>query len=282
MTRNLQRRVIIVLGGSKGIGLATARAAAEAGAHVVVGGPYAPNGSALKGIEDRVRYHAADVTDLRSLEELRRETCARFGHIDVVVNCAATLAPGPFASQGIDVIRRQFDVNAVGTVYVTKVFLPLFKAQLSGHFIHLASLGGIVPLPYSAVYAATKFAVRGFCLSIAPEVAPFGIDVTVVCPDSVATDQLLTEATGDGAPLSFASRPMAPSMVADAILDVIRKPRREVCIPGRKTLPAKLAGASGLVYKLAYPLLTAIGTRARDRWAKGAIRERVRVDGVRS
>jgi len=274
MTRSIAGRVIVVLGGSKGIGLATVRLAAESGALVLIGAPLAPNDDALDGVHDRVSFRYADVTDLRSLDALRREAVDRFGQIDAVVNCAGILEPGDFSSLGIDAIRRQFDVNAIGTAYVTKVFLPHFKAHLAGHFLHLASLGGIVPLPYSATYAATKFAVRGFCLSLAPEVEPFGVNVTVVCPDSVATDQLLVEARGDGAPLSFASKPMSATIVAKAILAAIRQPRREVCVPGRQSWPAKLAGGSNLIYRLAYPILTAVGIRARARWARVGMRER--------
>jgi NAD(P)-dependent dehydrogenase (short-subunit alcohol dehydrogenase family) len=264
--RRLAERVIVVLGGGSGIGAATARLAAHAGARVVV----ADRRSALRRTPSAGHcpiVRRADVTDAATLIHLRDEVAALHGRIDAVVNCAAILDPGPVATLSWESIRRQFEVNALGTALVSTVFLPLFLTQRSGHLVLVSSLGGITPLPESAAYSATKFAVRGWGLALAEEVKPFGIEVTVVCPDSTDTPQLLIEAQGGGAPLSFTSKPMTPEKVARAILSAIMRPRRELCIPGRRGWLCKLAGASQLVFRLAYPLLRSSGIRARARFA---------------
>jgi short-subunit dehydrogenase len=208
-----------------------------------------------------------DVTDADALAALRDEVAARHGRVDAVVNCAAILEPGPVATLSWEAVRRQFEVNALGTALASMVFLPLFREQRSGHLLLVSSLGGIIPLPESAAYSATKFAVRGWGLALAQEVAADGIDVTVVCPDSTDTAQLLIEARGGGAPLSFTSAPMPPERVARAILRAIVRPRREVCVPALRGWLSKLAGASPLLFRIAYPLLRISGIRARSRFA---------------
>jgi short-subunit dehydrogenase len=216
-----------------------------------------------------------DVTDAEALTALRDEVAARYGRIDAVVNCAAILEPGSVATLSFAAVRRQFEVNALGTALASAVFLQQFRAQRAGHLLLVSSLGGITPLPGSATYSATKFAVRGWGLALAQEAAPEGIDVTVVCPDSTDTAQLTIEARGGGAPLSFTSSPMRPERVARAILGAIERPRREVCVPWYRGWMCKLAGAFPLLFRLAYPLLHAIGIRARKRFAEG---RRVAVD----
>jgi short-subunit dehydrogenase len=272
--RDLHERVIVVLGGAKGIGAVTAQLALQAGARVAVADRNAPVPGTFRRIGGPM-VRQVDVTDADALAALRDEVAARHGRIDAVVNCAAVIEPGPVATLPWDAIRRQFEVNAMGTALASTVFLPQFREQRSGHLLLVSSLGGITPLPESAAYSATKFAVRGWGLALAQEVKADGVDVTVVCPDSTDTAQLLIEARGGGTPLSFTSSPMPPERVARAILSAIARPRREVCVPGHRGWLCKLAGASPLVFRLVYPLLRAAGIRARARYATGAPRRDV-------
>ncbi len=265
-TRSLDGRVVVILGGAGGIGAATAVAAAKTGACVVVA-----DVRALPATVAGISFEWVDVTDFDSLTQLRGRVLERFGQVDAVINCAAIIEPGGFDRISVDAIRRQFEVNALGAVFATKVFLPEFLSRSNGHFIHLSSLGGIVPLPDEAVYSATKFAVRGFCLAMAQELKGSGVAVTVLCPDSTATQQLEGEAQLGGAALSFVSHPLRPADVADVILDVLLRPRREVCVPGRRALFAKCVGAFPGFFKLAYPTLAAIGNRSRARFLIGSL-----------
>jgi short-subunit dehydrogenase len=266
--RDLRQRVIVVLGGANGIGLATARLAIESGARVVVADRHAPApGTFPTAGGPMVRQ--VDVTDTEALTALRDEVAARHGRIDTVVNCAAIIEPGAVATLSWESIRRQFQVNALGSALASAVFLSLFRAQRHGHLLLVSSLGGITPLPDSATYSATKFAVRGWGLALAQEVKDDGIDVTVVCPDSTDTAQLAREARGGGAPLSFTSTPMPPERVAQAIVKAIERPRREVCVPWHRGWLCKLAGASPFLFRIAYPLLCASGVRARQRFVNG-------------
>lgn len=266
--RALRGRSIVVLGGASGIGAATARLAIAAGARVAVADLQAPAAGTFPSIGGPM-VRQVDVCDERSLVSLNEEVAARFGKVDAVVNCAAVLEAGPVSAVSWHAIRRQFEVNALGTALVSTVFLRTFREQGHGHLLLVSSLGGITPLPDSAAYSATKFAVRGWALALAQEVRPQGIDVTVVCPDSVDTPQLAAEAEGKGAPLSFTSAPMPATRVARAILGAIERPRREVCVPWYRGLVCKLAGASPRLFAVTYPILRAAGVKARERFARG-------------
>ena len=263
-------RTVMVLGAAGGIGEATARRLAALGARVVLGGLEAAR---LRRIADEliatraaVLAQRVDVTDASELGWIRDLSVRAYGAVDAVVNCAAVLAPGPVDRLTDADVRRQIETNLLGTVLVTRVFLPLFRRQGRGHFVHIASLGGIVPLPDSAVYSATKFGVRGFCLAMALELRGTGIEVTAVCPDSVDTPQLRIEAVGGGASLSFTSPPMTPAVVASAICHTLLHPRAEVLVPGARGVLAKLLAFSPALFGLLHPALDRRGRRGRDRY----------------
>jgi len=158
----------------------------------------------------------------------------------------------------------------VGTVLVTRAFLPYFRERGRGHLIHVGSLGGIVPLAGEPIYSATKFAVRGFCLALALELRGTGVAVSVVCPDSTDTAQLAIEATQRGSPFSFLSAPLAPAAVAAAIVATIRRPRLEVAVPTGRGLGAKLLTWSPALLHRVYPLLERWGAARRSRFAGGS------------
>lgn len=271
--RELRGRSILVLGGASGIGAATAHLAMQAGARVAVADLQEPRAGTFPVVGGPM-VRTVDVRDEQSLEALRDEVTARFGRVDAVVNCAAVLEPGPVSTVPWSAIRRQFDVNALGTALVSTVFLRTFREQGYGHLLLVSSLGGITPLPDSAAYSATKFAVRGWALALAQEVRAYGIDVTVVCPDSTDTPQLAAEAEGNGAPLSFTSAPMPAARVARAILRAIERPRREVCVPWYRGVLCKVAGGSPLLFRAVYPLLRIAGVRAREQFVRGRDRTR--------
>lgn len=260
---SLTGRSVVVVGAASGIGAATARALVRAGARVALADVVKltlPDSERVLGIR-------ADVTRADTLEALREAAIGAFGSLDAVVNCAGVIVPGAVDSLADEAIRRQIDVNFLGTVLVTRAFLPYFRQRHRGHLIHVGSLGGIVPLAGEATYSATKFAVRGFCLALGLELKDTGVSVSVVCPDSTDTAQLAIEATQHGSPFSFLSAPLAAADVAAAIVDTIRRPRLEVAVPSGRGLPAKLLSWSPALLGLLYPLLERWGAARRDQFA---------------
>lgn len=259
---SLHGQSVVVLGAASGIGAATGRALLDAGARVALA-DVAP-----LSVPDSERAFAihADVTRADTLVALRDAAIAAYGPIHAVVNCAGVIVPGAVDHVPVEALHHQINVNFLGTVLVTRTFLPHFRAQASGHLVHVGSLGGIVPLAGEATYSATKFAVRGFCLALALELRGTGISVSVVCPDSTDTAQLTIEATRGGSPLSFLSDPLQPADVAAAIVRTIRRPRLEVAVPHGRGLPAKLLTWSPALLHRVYPLLERLGVAKRDRF----------------
>jgi len=268
----LSGRIIAIIGSASGIGAETARRCAGYGATVFLA-DIDEQGltQVVEEINDsggRTAWLPVDVSDAASIERVAEHCIRTFGRVDVVVNCAAILIPGPMGRISGNQAARQVEINLLGTIYTSQAFLPRFEAQNSGHLINISSLGGLAPLPSSAVYGATKAGVRNFSLALALEYRRTPIRVSVICPDSVDTPQLAAEALGEGSTLSFTSEPLQPADIADIIIQTILRPRREVLVPRHRGWITKLADiAPGLMARL-YPLLDRSGTERRKAYSR--------------
>jgi len=272
VTLALRDRVVVVTGAANGIGNATSLALAGEGAVLALVDIDAEGLGALRttiaGDGARASVVRTDVRDAAALDDLVRQTVRRFGRVDAVVNCAGIVIPGAIDSCPAEDITRQIEVNLGGTINVTRAFVPQFKRQGSGHLVLIASLAGVVPLPGESVYAASKFAVRGFAHSIAHELRGTGVAVTVICPDSTRTRMLEIEAADDGSSLSFSSPALQPAEVARAILGALRRPRVEVTVPGLRGRLIRWLGAMPAVFGRIYPLLDALARRRKERFRR--------------
>jgi short-subunit dehydrogenase len=271
--------VVVVTGAANGIGHATALALAAQGAALVLVDidaegldalrrTFAPEGTRTSVVRTDVRISA-------DLEQLVAHAVATFGRIDAVVNCAGIIIPGAIDICPADDITRQLDTNLGGTINVARAFVPQFKRQGSGHLVLIASLAGMVPIPGESIYAASKFAVRGFAHSIAHELAGDGIRVTVICPDSTRTKMLEIEAGDAGSSLSFSSPPMEPEEVAEAILGALRRPRLEVIVPGLRGRLIRWLGAMPTLFGWIYPLIDAMARRRKERYRQSLHSRRI-------
>jgi NAD(P)-dependent dehydrogenase (short-subunit alcohol dehydrogenase family) len=189
-------RVVLVTGASAGIGRACADRLAAAG-WTVVGTSRRGTGAAnWDGI-------VMDVDDDRAVRTGVAEILGRHGRLDAVVAAAGWGVAGAAEFTSIDDARAQFDTNFWGCVRVVQAVLPQMRSQQSGRIVLVSSIGGAIGIPFQAYYSASKFALEGFGESLAYEVAPFGISVTLVQPGNIATDftasrKVCTEADSDG------------------------------------------------------------------------------------
>ena len=115
---------------------------------------------------------------------------ALHGRLDVIVNNAGYGLLGAIEEAGAAEVRRVFDVNFFGPLQVIQAALPFLRAQRRGHIVNMSSIAGLAPMPGSGIYAATKFALEGLSESLAQEVGPLGIRVTLVEPGAFRTDFL--------------------------------------------------------------------------------------------
>jgi NAD(P)-dependent dehydrogenase (short-subunit alcohol dehydrogenase family) len=129
-----------------------------------------------------------DVTKADQISAAVEQVQNKFGQIDVLVNNAGIGYFGAIEESEEDEVRRMFEINFFGLANVTKAVLPILRKQRSGHILNVASIGGLVGFPAVGFYNATKFAVDGFSESLAKEVAPLGIKVTVIAPSGFRTD----------------------------------------------------------------------------------------------
>ena len=113
---------------------------------------------------------------------------ARFGKIDVLLNNAGYGAYGVLEATPFDKIRRQFDVNVIGLLAVTKAVLPHFRANNAGIIINISSVNGKVTFPLGTLYQGTKFAVEGISESLTFELAAIGVKMKIIEPGAIKTD----------------------------------------------------------------------------------------------
>jgi NAD(P)-dependent dehydrogenase (short-subunit alcohol dehydrogenase family) len=137
---------------------------------------------------DKVLPIRLDVNDRDAVFAAVGAAHDRFGRLDVVVNNAGYGQFGMIEEISEAEARAQFDTNVFGALFVTQAALPYLRAQGSGHFLQVSSIGGISAFPNIGIYNASKWALEAFSQSLAAEVADFGIKVTIIEPGAFGTD----------------------------------------------------------------------------------------------
>ena len=189
-----------ITGAGRGMGVEFAKAALAAGHNVVATGR---NPDAVRdaiGPADDLLAAKLDVTSLEDAEAAVGAAVDRFGGIDVLVNNAASFYAGYFEELTPKQMERQLTTSLIGPMNVTRAVLPVMRKQRSGHVVTISSSAGFAGFEYGTAYAASKFGVDGWMESLAPEVEPFGIHVTVVNPGFFRTELLTKESTNYATP----------------------------------------------------------------------------------
>ena len=215
---NLEERVALVTGASRGIGAAVAKALAAQGARLVLA---SRSGDDL-GIEGAVAQ-PCDVRDPAALDSLVSEAVDRFGGLDILVANAGVGAYGPFLDLPPEHMEEMIDVNVKGTMYAVRAALPHLLRSDAADIVTLASEAGRRGLPYEAVYCASKFAQVGFTRALDHELREQGVRCTNVCPGGVATDFAMGR--GRTPEMPELKGMMTPEDVAEVVLFVLSRPR---------------------------------------------------------
>jgi uncharacterized protein len=267
--RSLADRVAVVTGASSGIGLATAKALARAGARLVL---VSRSEARLQLAAEAVAQAAApsvprplvlpcDVSDPQAALTLADRVRREAGPPDILVNNAGIGHWAPVAELSLERIRAVLEVNFFGAVHCTKAFLPAMLERRQGTLVFVSSGFGDLPFPYTAAYCASKHALNGFAGSLRAEVEPLGVRVLLVLPGRTRTAFFEANAY----PAEALSRylfqpPVPPERVARRIVgDVIRGRRRRV-IGRLNDLGLRLFGA---LPELEAAFLAVVGQRVR-------------------
>lgn len=261
---SLKNKVVIITGGSGGIGYEIVKKLAACEAKVI--SSYHNNLPA--NISENISWIRLDLTQSSEWDKLLSYSKNKFDKIDVLINCAGILEPGEFTLLDGSQIRKMIDLNLTSVLIGTHKTLSLMKDQEAGHIINIGSLGGIIPMPYSAVYSATKFALRGFSLSIAQEYKGTNIRISLLTADSVVGKMLDRESENSRPTISFYNDPLPPKLIATEIVKLISKPNAEKIIKGNNKIPAMVLGSFPNLFQFIYPFIEKRSGKMRNKYIK--------------
>jgi len=229
-------KVVVITGASMGIGEAIAKLFADNGASVVLLSRDAERAEAARGRIGHSEGTLALACDVRNREEIDRVvglTLHHFQRIDVWINNAGHGILDSVTNVDMAAVRETFETNFFGAVEAMQAVIPVMKQQGSGSIINVSSVAGHIPIPFHAVYSATKFAMNAIGKAARIELMSSGINVLTVCPGYVRTD------FGKNAVKGKEQKQVRPARVrgitvervANAVLRGYLKQKREVVVP---------------------------------------------------
>ncbi|MGW4367563.1 SDR family oxidoreductase [Nocardia takedensis] len=246
-TDKIRGKVVVITGGARGIGLATAVALQALGAKIAIGDIDETTVKESGSARDFEVYGKLDVTDGASFESFLDEVERTIGPIDVVINNAGIMPTGRVVDEPDVLTRRILEINVYGVILGSKSALRRMLPRRSGHIINIASLAGESHIPGLATYNASKHAVLGFSDTLREEYRGSGVHISSVLPTLTNTE------LGSGVTAPKAMRAAEPEEIAAAIVGLIVSPKSKV----RVTRTAGII--SQVVNFLPTPLGDAIG-----------------------
>jgi len=189
------KKVWLITGAGRGLGVDIARAALAAGQAVVATGRSAGKVAAAVGDHDDLLSIKLDVTRPEDSRAAVEAALGKFGRIDVLVNNAGNFYAGFFEELSPEQVRKQIETLLFGPMNVTRAVLPVMRKQRSGMLLTISSTAGIAGGMFCTAYAAAKFGIEGWMESLAPEIAPFGIRTMLVEPGFFRTELLTPDST---------------------------------------------------------------------------------------
>src|SRR3954470_11555773 len=188
-------KVWFITGAGRGMGVDITKAALAAGHKVVATGRNIDSVAKAIGEAKNLLIVKLDVTKQADAEAAVNAAVEKFGRIDVLVNNAANFMAGFFEELTQEEIGQQLQTSLIGPMMVTRAVLPIMRKQRSGHIISISSTAGLTSLEFCSAYSASKFGLEGWMQALHIEVAPFGIQTTIVNPGFFRTELLTEQST---------------------------------------------------------------------------------------
>ena len=258
-------KTVIITGGSEGVGAATARLFAEAGANLMLVARGKKNLELIaEELRDktRVEIFAMDVSDSEACVDLFKKAQFEFARVDILVNNAGYNKRGDVETVDANDLGKIIDVNLKAPIMLSRLALPYLREAEGGAIINVGSLAGRTPVPGSASYAASKAGLRSFTYTLGIELAGSGIKLAVVSPGPIDTGFIMADidATSD---LTFSQPLSTAEEVAQVILDLCGNTLRERTMPWASGLLTTFMYLFPALSPVVLPLLERKGARVK-------------------
>ena len=263
-------RSVVITGGSRGLGLEMARMLAAEGASLTLMArdehELARARETLEATGGQVLPVCCDVTQFEEVEAALCQVVDRYGRLDVLINCAGVIQVGPMEHMALDDYEAAMNVHFRGPLHTMLAGIPYMRRQHGGRVVNIASIGGKVPVPHLAPYAASKFALVGLSSSLRAELADDEILVTTVSPGLMRTGSPINASMKGRHKAEFAwfavsdalpGLSVASSRAARQIVEACRRGQAELIIG----LPARLAAAFYGVMPSTFVTLASLANR---------------------
>ncbi len=242
---SFKNKTVLITGGASGIGRLMGEQSLALGASNLIIWDINKEGlaTAVKDLK-RTKAHdvngyVVDVSDVNQIEQIATKTILDNGPIDILINNAGIVTGKKlFGEHTTEDIQRTFDINVLGVMHVTRVFLPDMIRLNKGHIVNIASASSLIGNPNMSVYASSKWAVLGWSESLRLEMDDYypEIKVTTICPSYIDTGMF----KGVKAPLLFPL--LKPQEIVDKIIDAIQKDKEIVMAPDMVNFVPALRG----------------------------------------
>ncbi len=275
MNNNFKDKTVIITGGSEGVGAATARRFAAAGANLMLVARGRKNleriAEELRAVT-RVEIVPMDVSDTEACVNLFKKAEFEFGNVHILVNNAGFIKRGLVESVDVEDLGRMIDVNLRAPIVLSSLAVTYLRQVDAAAIINVASLAGRAPIPATATYSASKFGLRAFTFALAQELADTGIKLAAVSPGPIDTGFIMSD-IDSVSDLTFSQPISTADEVADAIIELCSNNKRERSMPPLSGLLTTVSYLFPAVNRLVRPLL-----EAKGRKVKRELRARMRAE----
>ena len=259
-------KTALITGSAAGIGESVADCLNRLGYQLILVDKNTQQNDVVAARCDNAKSVTLDLTDRAALnafcQELETQT------LDLAFINAGVAIPGDVCELSETLIDLHLDVNLRSAILLNRACAKTMIEAGHGHIISTVSMGGITPMKGTAVYSATKFAMRGFLSAFYSELKPLGVAVSGIYPSAVDTEMLKNEVRNDGSPLNFVSKVASVEEVSEAVQYAIKTKKLEVYVSRADGFTSRLVGFFPSLLDRLYPTLERIGQSGMQRYKR--------------